>query len=254
MRTINWSRHKYAALLSAVGFPLLYLLLYLAQGGRGTFGANASVLSANRPASVRGFCNLVYACFGRHSSVSRQRGWLLLGLRACPTVGDLIYFYYVGMRRIAAPFPASDDVAWLFVFPLLIGGVIAFSAVCPARGVCACCWTARLPAAAWRLWAGTFSWSVSGSSPATSLPGKTRQRRYSPRRPCRYFQRHRPVQQSGHQPLSAPFFAAACGRHSPWAFADLVYAYSPPAQTFTTMVRGQTWAGRLGLIRLASPR
>ncbi len=135
MRTINWPRHKYAVLLSAIGFPLLYLLLYIAQRGQGTSGQTFQYFLQIGPHLFAACCNLVYACFGRHSSVARQRGWLLIGL-ACLTysTGDVIYFYYVGIRRMEAPYPGWDDAAWLLVFPLLIGGVLALFGSMPQAG------------------------------------------------------------------------------------------------------------------------
>ncbi len=123
-----------------MGFPLLYLLLCIAQGGRGTLGQTFEYFLQIGPHLFAALCNLVYACFGRHSSVARQRGWLLIGLACLAySVGDVIYFYYVGMHRVGtqrmeAPFPGWDDAAWLLVFPLLIGGVLALFGSMPQAG------------------------------------------------------------------------------------------------------------------------
>ena len=131
----TWSRQKIAALACVAGALMLYALLFVAQQGRGRAGQTALYALQIGPHLFAMLCNLVYAWRSRHSSASRRCGWFLLGLTGLSyVVGDLIYFYYVGMRRITAPFPAADDVAWLLVFPLLIGGVIALFGSLPGAG------------------------------------------------------------------------------------------------------------------------
>ena len=135
MRISNLSRQQCSAILCAGGIPLTYLGLYAAQQGRGSLNQTLQYVLQLGPHLFAMLCSLAYAFRSKHSSASRRCGWFLLGLTGLAyVVGDLIYFYYVGVRRVEAPFPSGADIAWLVVFPLLIGGVLALFGSLPGAG------------------------------------------------------------------------------------------------------------------------
>ena len=135
MRISDLSRQQCSAILCGGGVPLIYLALYAAQHGKGDIGHTAEYVLQLGPHLFAMFCNLAYACCNRHSSVARRGGWFLLALTCLSyVVGDLVYFYYVGVRRMEAPFPSAADAAWVIVFPLLIGGVLALFGSLPGAG------------------------------------------------------------------------------------------------------------------------
>lgn len=135
MLTANWSRQQRAAAWFALGLIATYLLLFTAQNGKAKLDQTFQYTMQLGPHLFAMVCNLIYALWGRHSSVTRQRGWLLIGLTGMSyVIGDLIYFYYVGIKHIPVPFPGLDDVFWLLAVPLLLCGVLALFGSLPHVG------------------------------------------------------------------------------------------------------------------------
>jgi diguanylate cyclase (GGDEF)-like protein len=227
MKISDLSRKQCSAILCVGGIPLIYMALYAAQQGRGSLNQTFQYVLQISPHLFAMLCNLAYACQKQHSSASRRCGWFLLGLTGLSyVVGDLIYFYHVGVRHVDAPFPSGADAAWLLVFPLLIGGVLALFGSLPGAGrmrllLDSAIASSSVAALSWYFLVERI-WQQSG----VSSSGKLVSLAYPIGDLAAIFSAivlfHSPAT---NRPLRRSLVLLASGICL-WAFADLVYAYS----------------------------
>ncbi|HZO90182.1 MAG TPA: diguanylate cyclase [Chthonomonadaceae bacterium] len=122
-------------ILCSIAYVAGFLFMLLVRpGSKDTFETIFSLLHLS-PHTFAGVCCLVYARRGRHSTRAQGLAWLLIGM-ACFAylAGDFAYYYYANVCGGPVPCPSWADVAWVSVFPFIIGGVLLLFRSMPRAG------------------------------------------------------------------------------------------------------------------------